>query len=67
MSTRKPQPTTRAKGRPPKGAAPALPGEEVDRLLVFGEVVTCDDGTYRVIKDLTKVGTRASVCRDGSE
>ncbi len=44
MSKRKPQPTTRAKGRPAKGAAPALPGEEVDRLLVFGEVVTCDDG-----------------------
>ena len=49
MSTRKPQPTTRAKGRPPKGAAPALPGEEVDRLLVFGEVVTCDDGTSQTV------------------
>jgi len=29
--------------------------------------VTCDDGTYRIMKDLTKVGTRTSVCRDGSE
>ena len=49
MSTRKPEPTTRAKGRPPKGAAPALPGEEVDRLLVFGEVVTCDDGKSQTV------------------
>ncbi len=59
MTKGKPQPTSRAKGRPPKGAAPALPAEEVDRLLVFGEVVTCDDGssqtvTYPSYRDLAE-------------
>jgi len=49
MTKGKPQPTSRAKGRPPKGAAPALPAEEVDRLLVFGEVVTCDDGESQTV------------------
>lgn len=29
--------------------------------------VTCDDGTYETIKDVTKVGTRTTICRDGSE
>ena len=50
MTKRKPQPTSRAKGRPPKGAAPALPAEEVDRLLVFGEVVACDDGQSQTVR-----------------
>ena len=49
MSGKKKQPTNRAKGRPPKGAAPALPAEEVDRLLVFGEVVACDDGESQTV------------------
>ena len=50
MTKQKPQPTSRAKGRPPKGAAPALPAEEVDRLLVFGEVVACDDGQSQTVR-----------------
>ena len=49
MSEKKPQPTNRPKGRPPKGAPPALPAEEVDRLLVFGEVVKCDDGESQTV------------------
>lgn len=49
MSGKKTQPTSRPKGRPPKGAPPALPAEEVDRLLVFGEVVTCDDGESQTV------------------
>ena len=49
MSGKKKQPTSRPKGRPPKGAPPALPAEEVDRLLVFGEVVTCDDGESQTV------------------
>jgi len=66
MSERKRRaPTSRAKGRPPKGAPPALPSEEVDRLLVFGEVVTCDDGasttvhypTYRDLAERFQVST----------
>lgn len=31
-------------GRPRKGEGPRLPYEEIDRILVFGEVVPCDDG-----------------------
>jgi len=31
-------------GRPRKGEGPRLPYEEIDRILVFGEVVACDDG-----------------------
>lgn len=33
----------------------------------LSSAITCDDGTYRVIKDLTKVGTRTSICLDGTE
>lgn len=33
----------------------------------LSSAVTCDDGTYRVIKDLTKVGKRTSICVDGTE
>ena len=29
--------------RPKKGGGPRLPYEEIDRLLVFGEVVPCND------------------------
>lgn len=29
--------------------------------------VTCDDGTYETIKDVTKIGTRTSACKDGTE
>jgi hypothetical protein len=31
-------------GRPRKGEGPRLPYEEIDRVLVFGDVVPCDDG-----------------------
>ena len=37
--------TDRKSGRPPRSASPQIPWEEVDRLLVFGEVVTSEDGT----------------------
>lgn len=33
----------------------------------LSSAVTCDDGTYEMIKDVTKVGSRTSVCADGSE
>lgn len=33
----------------------------------LSSAVTCDDGTYRVIEDLTKVGKRTSICRSGTE
>lgn len=39
---------TRKLGRPRKGDGPAFPSEEVDRLLVFGDVLQDDDGTSRV-------------------
>jgi hypothetical protein len=29
--------------------------------------VACDDGTYKTIKDVTKVGSRTSICADGTE
>lgn len=32
-------------GRPRKGEGPRVPYEELDRILVFGEVVPCEDGT----------------------
>lgn len=31
-------------GRPRKGAGPKVPYEELDRILVFGELVACEDG-----------------------
>jgi len=34
----------RKPGRPKKGEPPRVPYEELDRILVFGEVVTCEDG-----------------------
>ncbi|MFM7616934.1 MAG: hypothetical protein ACKO72_05675 [Actinomycetes bacterium] len=33
----------------------------------LSSAVTCDDGTYRVIPDITKVGKRTSICRSGTE
>ncbi|MFM7270255.1 MAG: hypothetical protein ACKO2C_01305 [Actinomycetes bacterium] len=33
----------------------------------LSSAVTCDDGSYRVIEDLTKVGKRTSICLDGTE
>lgn len=29
--------------------------------------VTCDDGTYETIADITKVGTATTICKDGTE
>ena len=34
----------RKNGRPRKGQGPRVPYEELDRILVFGEVVECEDG-----------------------
>ena len=34
----------RKSGRPRKGKAPRVPYEELDRILVFGEVVECEGG-----------------------
>ena len=48
MSKRK-RTSKRTKGRPHKSEAPALPAAEVDRLLVFGESVTCKDGESQTI------------------
>jgi len=33
----------------------------------LSSAITCDDGTYDTIKDVTKVGSRTSICADGSE
>lgn len=46
-------------GRPRKGEGPRLPYEEIDRILVFGEVVSCDDGknttvVYPSYRDLAR-------------
>ena len=29
--------------------------------------VTCDDGSYNTIADVTKVGTATTMCKDGTE
>ena len=29
--------------------------------------ITCDDGTYETIADVTKVGTATTICKDGTE
>ena len=39
----------RKPGRPKKGEPPRVPYEELDRILVFGEVVTCEDGESTTI------------------
>jgi hypothetical protein len=57
----------RARGRPQKGDAPVIPYEEIDRLLVFGEQVPCDDGattttSFPSYRDLaTRYGVSASL------
>jgi hypothetical protein len=33
----------------------------------LSSAVTCDDGTYETIKDVTKVGTKTTICADGTE
>jgi hypothetical protein len=33
----------------------------------LSSAVTCDDGTYNTIKDVTKVGSKTTICADGSE
>lgn len=33
----------------------------------LSSAITCDDGTYHTIKDVTKIGDRTTICRDGSE
>ena len=33
----------------------------------LSSAVTCDDGTYNTIKDVTKVGARTTICADGTE
>jgi hypothetical protein len=33
----------------------------------LSSTVTCDDGTYNVIPDVTKVGSKTSICADGTE
>lgn len=46
-----------------------VPGYE-DNEGIYGHLspaLTCDDGTYQVIPDITKVGTKATVCLDGTE
>ena len=42
--------TNRKNGRPIKGDAPRVPYEDLDRLLVFGEVVTCEDGESTTVR-----------------
>jgi hypothetical protein len=47
----------------------AVPGYE-DSQGVFAHLnpaITCADGTYHVIPDITKVGSRTSLCTDGAE
>lgn len=50
-------------GRPRKGEGPRLPYEEIDRVLVFGEVVPCDDGknTTVVYPSYRDLGRRYTV------
>lgn len=44
MSKNDSESTGNAIGRPKKGEGPRIPYSELDRTLVFGEVVECDDG-----------------------
>ena len=39
----------RKNGRPKKGEPPRVPYDELDRILVFGEVVTCEDGESKTV------------------
>ena len=40
----------RKNGRPRKGQGPQVPYEELDRILVFGEVVKCEDGENSTVQ-----------------
>jgi hypothetical protein len=40
----------RKNGRPRKGDPPRIPYEELDRILVFGEVVPCEDSAYSTVE-----------------
>ena len=40
----------RRAGRPKKGEPPRVPYEELDRILVFGEVVPCEDGESTTVQ-----------------
>lgn len=42
--------TNRKYGRPMKCEAPRIPVEEVDRLLVFGEVISCENGETSTVR-----------------
>ena len=44
MSKNNSESTGNSIGRPKKGEGPRIPYSELDRILVFGEVVECDDG-----------------------
>jgi hypothetical protein len=33
----------------------------------LSSAVTCDDGSYKTIKDVTKVGSKTTICADGTE
>ena len=33
----------------------------------LSSAATCDDGTYNTIEDITKIGTKTTVCADGTE
>lgn len=44
MSKNDSESTGNSIGRPKKGEGPRIPYSELDRILVFGEVVECDDG-----------------------
>jgi len=39
----------RKNGRPAKGDAPRVPYDELERILVFGEIVTCEDGKSNTV------------------
>jgi hypothetical protein len=47
----------------------AVPGYESPEGVYshLSSAVTCDDGTYKTIKDVTKVGSRTTICADGTE
>ena len=50
----------RKNGRPAKGDPPRVPYEELDRILVFGEVVTCEDGESKFLRGA--LSTRKTLC-----
>jgi hypothetical protein len=47
----------------------AVPGYESPEGVYahLSSAVTCDDGTYKTIKDVTKVGSSTTMCADGTE